>query len=96
MDKREVFLLTRPPSSNRTKLCLLMLQHSEKAVLYLAGDGVYNLLNALSSRELQIRACREDIEARGLDAGCYASATDNFYELLAREMISEGSKVYSF
>jgi len=36
--------LTKTPQSERTKLCLRLLASSEEAVVYLAGDGVYNLL----------------------------------------------------
>ncbi len=39
-----IFLLTKTPQSERTKLCLRLLASSEDAVVYLAGDGVYNLL----------------------------------------------------
>ena len=39
-----IFLLTKTPQSERTKLCLQLLASSQDAVVYLAGDGVYNLL----------------------------------------------------
>jgi tRNA 2-thiouridine synthesizing protein B len=39
-----IFLLTKTPQNERTKLCLRLLASSEDAVVYLAGDGVYNLL----------------------------------------------------
>ena len=39
-----IFLLTKTPQSERTKLCLRLLASSVDAVVYLAGDGVYNLL----------------------------------------------------
>jgi len=39
-----IFLLTKTPQSERTKLCLRLLANSVDAVVYLAGDGVYNLL----------------------------------------------------
>lgn len=39
-----VFLLTKTPQSERTRLCLRLLASSQDAVVYLAGDGVYNLL----------------------------------------------------
>jgi tRNA 2-thiouridine synthesizing protein B len=40
----KIFLLTKTPQSERTKLCLRLLDKSQYAVVYLAGDGVYNLL----------------------------------------------------
>ena len=36
--------MTKTPQSERTKLCLQLLASSVDAVVYLAGDGVYNLL----------------------------------------------------
>jgi len=36
--------LTKTPQSERTRLCLRLLASSVDAVVYLAGDGVYNLL----------------------------------------------------
>ena len=39
-----IFLLTKTSQSERTRLCLRLIASSEDAVVYLAGDGVYNLL----------------------------------------------------
>jgi tRNA 2-thiouridine synthesizing protein B len=39
-----IFLLTKTPQSERTKLCLRLLAKSQDSMVYLAGDGVYNLL----------------------------------------------------
>lgn len=36
--------MTKTPQSERTRLCLRLLASSVDAVVYLAGDGVYNLL----------------------------------------------------
>ena len=36
--------MTKTPQSERTKICLQLLASSVDAVVYLAGDGVYNLL----------------------------------------------------
>jgi hypothetical protein len=44
--KMDIFLLTKPPHSDRARFCLQLIMQSENAVLYLAGDGVYNLLGA--------------------------------------------------
>lgn len=39
-----VFLLTKSPQSERTRLCLQLIARSPDAVIYLAGDAVYSLL----------------------------------------------------
>ena len=39
-----ILLLTKTPHSERTRLCLRLVAGSVDAVVYLAGDGVYNLL----------------------------------------------------
>lgn len=40
-----LFLLTKTPQSERTRLCLRLVAKSPDALVYLAGDGVYNLLD---------------------------------------------------
>jgi tRNA 2-thiouridine synthesizing protein B len=40
-----VFLLTKVPHSERTRLGLRLIARSPDAVVYLVGDGVYNLLD---------------------------------------------------
>ncbi|MCK9565466.1 MAG: DsrE family protein [Methanothrix sp.] len=40
-----VFLLTKTPQSERTRLCLRLVAKSPDALVYLTGDGVYNLLD---------------------------------------------------
>ena len=72
MEKKEIFLLTKPPHSDRTKLCLHLMELAENGVLYIAGDGVYNLLEEATIGALpreRILACKEDLEARGVQAG---------------------------
>ena len=99
MNKIEIFLLTKPPHSERAKLCLRMTEQSKNAVLYLAGDGVYNLFDVASLRLLpkeKILACKEDLEARGLQAGEQAIVPKDFYNLLIEDMISEGNQIYTF
>lgn len=39
-----IFLLTKSPQSERTRLCLQLIARSSDAVVYLAGDAVYSLL----------------------------------------------------
>ena len=99
MDKRGIFLLTKPPQSDRAKLCLHLIEHLDNASLYLAGDGVYNmlefdLLQAVS--EKTILACKEDLEARGVQAEEGAIVPENFYEHLVKDMATEGSQIYTF
>lgn len=75
---------------------------AENGVLYIAGDGVYNLLEEATLGALpreKIRACKEDLEARGVragEAGERAIVPENFYLLLVEDMISEGSRIYTF
>ncbi len=99
MDNTEIFLLTKPPHSDRTKLCLHLVELSENGVLYIAGDGVYNLLEEETLGSLpreRILACREDLEAREVQAEERATVPENFYGLLVANMNSEGSRIYAF
>jgi len=98
MATKDIFLLTKPPKSERTELCLSLMEHSEDPVLYLAGDGVYNLLDEALMREWpgRIMACNEDLEARGLQAEEGVRVPEDFYQLLVEEMVAEGSRIYSF
>jgi tRNA 2-thiouridine synthesizing protein B len=97
MANRDIFLLTRPPKSERTELCLRLMGNCEDPVLYLAGDGVYNLLDeALMGKwPGKVMACKEDLEARGLQAGDGVRVPEDFYQLLVEEMVAEGSRIYS-
>ncbi len=97
--KIDVFLLTKPPKTDRARICLQLIARSENAILYLAGDGVYNLLDdALEYLAGErIFACREDLEARGVEPGVVAAAVPNdFYERLAEDIMSDGNRIYSF
>jgi sulfur relay protein TusB/DsrH len=99
MNKKEIFLLTKPLSSDRTILCFQLMEHSKNAVLYLAGDGVYILLDAASLKALPkegILVCREDLQARGLQDEGRATVPDNFYELLVKDIMLEGNRVFAF
>jgi sulfur relay protein TusB/DsrH len=99
MDGKEIFLLTKPPNSEKASLCLRLMEHSEDATLYLAGDGVYNLLQFASQEirpNVRILACGDDIEARGIPATGNVIVPENFYQLLVEEMASEDSRVYAF
>jgi tRNA 2-thiouridine synthesizing protein B len=108
----KIFLLTKTPQSERAKLCLRLLAKSQDVVVYLAGDGVYNLLGqyetgagetcpegqALAALvpRHKILACREDLEARGVSADGKAAVPAEFYESLVDDMMREGSRIYTF
>jgi sulfur relay protein TusB/DsrH len=95
---REVFLLTKTPHSERTKLCLRMVESSRNAILYLAGDGVHNLLGA-SLKSLpkdRILVCKEDALARGIQMEEKATLLTDFYERLVIDLLLEGNKFYVF
>jgi len=98
--EREIFLLTTPSHSDRARLCLRLIARSEKEnpVLYLAGDGVYNLLDSALKflpRE-RVLVCREDLEARGVQAGERATVPDDFYELLVEDIMAKKNLAYTF
>ena len=96
--KMDVFLLTKPPKSDRARICIQLFTRSEKAVLYLAGDGVYNLLDdAFKALPMErIFVCKEDLEARGIQPGIMASLLIDFYERLVEDMMSDGNRIYTF
>ena len=109
-DIKHIFILTKTPQSERARLCLQLAKQSKNAVLYLAGDGVYNLLagvvgpcdaptlaTALADLPVdRIMACKEDLEARGVQAKDRATVPDDFYRQLVDEMMQEGSRIYTF
>ena len=96
--KSMVFLLTKPPNSERAKLCIQLVERSENAVLYLAGDGVFNLLNpsvvALPTGNVYV--CKEDMDARGVQPENAAISLVDFYEQLVEDMMVRSDKVYAF
>jgi len=98
MAKKDIFLLTKPPKSERTELCMRLIEQSGDPVLFLAGDGVYNLLDEVLMGEWpgRILACKEDLEARGVQAGEGMWVPEDVYQLLVEEMVAEGSRIYSF
>jgi tRNA 2-thiouridine synthesizing protein B len=96
--KSLVFLLTKPPNSERAKLCFQLVERSKNAVLYLSGDGVFNLLDH-SVKALppgSIYACKEDMDARGVQPENTAISLVEFYEQLVEDMMVQGEKVYAF
>lgn len=92
----DVFLLTKAPKAPRSELCFKLMEHSENVKLYLAGDGVYHLLNMsglpLSTEE--IIACKEDILARGLTMSDEIVMPDDFYGQLVMDMMEKSNQVY--
>lgn len=96
--RMDIFLLTKPPCSDHARLCLRLIARSENAVLYLAGDGVYNLLEkALEALPRdRVLACREDLEARGVQAGDNTTVPADFYERLVNDAMSKSSRIYTF
>ncbi len=94
----DVFLLTKPPCSERARLCLRLIKQSKNAVLYLSGDGVYCLLGK-SIEALprdRILACKEDLLARGVQAEDKATIPVNFYERLVEDAMNRSSRIYTF
>jgi tRNA 2-thiouridine synthesizing protein B len=66
-EKLDVFLLTKPPFSPRSDLCLKLIARSGNAKIYLAGDGVYHLLAGIEKLpRCKVLACQEDLEARAI------------------------------
>lgn len=96
--KADIFLLTKPPHSDRVKLCLQLIKRSENAILYLAGDGIYNLLDRTieSLPQDRILVCREDLDARGVQAGDKATVPADFYKRLVDDAMKRNSRIYSF
>ncbi len=94
----DVFFLTKTPKSDRARLCLRLIAQSENAVLYLAGDGVYNLLDESIEAlpRVNIFACAEDLEARGVQPGERAVILVDFYERLVEDMMLDRNRVYTF
>ena len=96
--KSIVFLLTKPPQSERAKLCIQLVERSKNAVLYLVGDGVFNLLNPFFQAlpPDRIYACKEDMDARGVQPEDTAISLVEFYEQLVEDMMVRSDKVYAF
>jgi len=82
-EQYDLFLLTKPPLSPRSELCLRLACLSGNARIYLAGDGVYHLLTGIEEQpEFRIYACKEDLEARAIRAGEKVIVPDGFYTIL--------------
>ena len=94
----DVFLLTKPPKSERSELCLKLLARSDKSRLYLAGDGVYHLLSQASDLppSCEVLACKEDLAARGVVPRRRAEVREDFYERLVEDAMERDGNLFTF
>jgi sulfur relay protein TusB/DsrH len=99
----DIFLLTKPPQSDIARLCHKLLAQSDDAVLYLAGDGVYNLFGgsietfeAYALPRKRIIACKDDMEARGIPMSEKVTVPSNFYEQLVEEIMDKKNRIRVF
>lgn len=93
----DVFLLTKPPFSPKSELCLKLAARSGKARLYLAGDGVYHLFAGIEKLpECEVYACKEDLEARAIRAGEKVLVPDDFYSDFIEDIMEYCRHAYIF
>jgi tRNA 2-thiouridine synthesizing protein B len=92
----EIFLLTKTPGAPRSELCFKLMEHSENPKLYLAGDGIYHLLNTSGLPAQDILASREDILARGLPLTDDIAMPNDFYGQLVKDIMENSIHVYVF
>jgi tRNA 2-thiouridine synthesizing protein B len=96
-EKYDVFLLTKPPFSPRSNLCLNLAVRSENARRYLAGDGVYHLLAGIEELPgCKVYACQEDLEARAIKSREKVTVPDNFYTTLMEDVMEHCELIYTF
>ena len=96
-EEYDVFLLTKPPLSPRSELCLKLAARSGNAKIYLAGDGVYHLFSGI--QELQgctVYACEEDLEARAINVREKVIIPDNFYSVFIEDIMEHCKRAYTF
>lgn len=94
----DVFLLTKPPGSERSELCLKLLARSEMSLLYLAGNGVYHLLSQAVEipPSCEVLACEEDVAARGVVPRRRAEVREDFYERLVEDVMEGDGRFFTF
>jgi len=94
----DVFLMTKPPKSERSELCLKLLARSEKSRLYLSGDGVYHLLSQAVEipPSCEVLACKEDVAAWGVVPKRRAEVRENFYERLVEDVMEGDGQFFTF
>ncbi len=96
-EQYDLFLLTKPPLSSKSELCLKLASSSENARLYLVGDGVYHLLTGIEEQsEFRIYACKEDLEARAIRAREKVIIPDDFYAALVEDIMENCRHAYTF
>lgn len=96
-EQYDLFLLTKPPLSSRSELCLRLASLSENVKIYLAGDGVYHLLTGIEEQIGSIIcACKEDLEARAIRAGEKVIVPDDFYAALMEDIMECCRHTYTF
>lgn len=102
-EKLDIFLLTKPPFSPRSDLCLKMAARSGNAKIYLAGDGVYHLLTGIDEFPgCKILACREDLEARTIlskeevNGEEKVVVPEDFYNVLIEDLMENCEHAYTF
>lgn len=96
-EEYDVFLLTKPPSSPRSEICLKLAARSGNSRIYLAGDGVYHLLSGIEGLPgCRIYACQEDIEARAIGNRERIIAPDNFYAAFIEDIMEHCRHAYTF
>ena len=102
-EQSDVFLLTKPPFSPGSDLCLKLAARSGNAKIYLAGDGVYHLLAGIEELPgCKVLACQEDLEARaiksrekGWDKEKF-EVPENFYAALIEDLMEHCTHAYTF
>ena len=97
MANRDIFLLTNPPQSKRAELCLRLMEHA-MIQFSIWRRRCLNLLDEALMEKWpgKVMACKEDLDARGVQAGEGVRVPEDFYQLLVEEMVAEGSRIYSF
>lgn len=96
-EQYDLFLLTKPPLSSRSELCLRLASLSGNAKIYLAGDGVYHLLTGIEEQTGSIIcACKEDLEARAIRASEKVIVPDDFYAALMEDIMECCRHTYTF
>lgn len=96
-EEYDVFLLTKPPFSPRSELCLKLVSRSGNARIYLAGDGVYHLLSGTQEVPgCTVYACQDDLEARAVNVREKVIIPDNFYSVLIEDIMGHCKHAYTF
>lgn len=96
-DRRDIFLLTKPPGSPRSELCFKLIARSENSRLYLVGDGVYHLPGGIEDfPSCRMYACKEDIEARAVRPGKEVTVPKDLYEALVEDLMEHCDSEYTF